>query len=51
MHTKYEVSIAYGLKVIVNVKVDNKRTVWDKQTDTTKTNDYAPDHSGIKIQM
>ena len=31
MHAKYEVSISYGSKVIVKVKVDNGQT--DRQTD------------------
>ena len=35
MHTKYEVSISYGSKVIAKVKVDNRQTYrqTDKQTD------------------
>ena len=31
MHTKYEVSISYGSKVIAKVKVDNRQK--DKNTD------------------
>ena len=48
MHGKYEVSTSNGLKVISNVKVDNRQT--DKQTNK-QTNkqigqkQYAPDHS------
>ena len=39
MHAKYEVSIAYGSKVIAKVKVDNRQTdrQINKQTDRTKT--------------
>ena len=47
MHAKYEVSIAYGSKVIAKVKVDNRQTnkqtdrqtnrQTDRQTDMTKT--------------
>ena len=40
MHSKYEVSISYGSKVIANVKVDNRQT--NKQTGQKQ---YAPDHS------
>ena len=40
MHSKYEVSIFYGSKVIAKVKVDYRQT--DKQTGQKQ---YAPDHS------
>ena len=40
MHAKYEVSISYGSKVIVKVKVDNRQT--NKQTGQKQ---YTPDHS------
>ena len=41
MHTKYEVSIAYGSKVIAKVNVDNRQT--DKQTGRqTGQKQYAP---------
>ena len=46
MHTKYEVSIFNGSKVIAKVKVDNRHRTnrrTDKQTDRTKT--IGPDHS------
>ena len=49
MHAKYEASISYGSKVIANVKVDNRQTY--RQTDTQRgQKQYAPDHSirGIK---
>ena len=36
MHTKYEVSISYGSKVIAKVKVDNRQT--NKQTEIQKKN-------------
>ena len=39
MHAKYEVSIFYGLKVIANVKVDNR------QTNRQDKNNMPPDHS------
>ena len=43
MHTKYEVSISYGSKVIAKVKVDNGQA--NKQTDKqTGQKQYAPDH-------
>ena len=35
MQTKYEVSISYDSKIIVNIIVDNRQT--DRQTDMTKT--------------
>ena len=47
MHAKYEVSISYGSKVIVKVKVDNRQTnkQTDRQTDRqTGQKQYAPDH-------
>ena len=44
MHAKYEVSISYGSKVIVEVKVDNRQT--NRQTDKPKgQKQYVPDHS------
>ena len=44
MHSKYEVSISYGSKVIAKVKLDNRQT--DRQTNNqTGQKQYAPDHS------
>ena len=42
MHTKHEVSISYGSKVMANVKVDNRKT--DRQTDrqTSRTKTICP---------
>ena len=39
MHTKYEVSISYGSKVIAKINVDNEQAnkQTDRQTDRTKT--------------
>ena len=48
MHSKYEVSISYGSKVIAKVKVDNRKT--NKQNDRTKP--ICPrsfDPGGIKM--
>ena len=52
MLAKYEVSISYGSKVIVKVKVDNRQTdrqtnkQTDRQTDRqTGQKQYAPDLS------
>ena len=48
MHAKYEVSISYGSKVIVKVKVDNIQTnrQTDRQTNKqTGQKQYAPNHS------
>ena len=36
MHAKYEVSISYGSKIIAKVKVDNRQT--NEQTDSQDKN-------------
>ena len=41
MHTKYEVSISYGSKVLAKVKVDNRQT--DKQTNRQDKNNMRPE--------
>ena len=54
---QYEVSISYGLKVIANVKVDNRQTnkQTNKQTDTDRQdkNNMPPivRSGGIKIEV
>ena len=44
MHAKYEVSISYGSKVIVKVKVDNRQTdrQTNRQTDRQDKNNMPP---------
>ena len=50
MHSKYEVSISYGSKVIAKVKVDNRQT--NKQPDRQEKNNISPINrsGGIKIK-
>ena len=51
MYAKNEVSISYGSKVIVKVKVDNRQT--NKQTDRQDKNNMLPiiQPGGMKIRI